>query len=327
MKETFTDSEKADNILTRAVTSGDRRSVFSRFGDRPSYSLTERFIRYTLRSLAYMTIGITALIISVLVVDAMHFFEKYSFISFITETEWQAFGEPKKLGIWPLLSGTLMIATGSVAFAIPLGLGTAVFLTQYATPRIQSIVSPIVEILGGIPTVVYGYFAVTSVTPFFQKLFPSIEVFNALSASVVVGIAILPLVSSLSTEALLAVPASVRNAGYALGMRKIHVVTRVIIPGAVSGIIASVMLAFARAAGETMAVTLAAGSTPTMSWNYLKGIETMTAFIVQISLGDTPSGSVEYYTIYALGLVLFLITFLFNFLAVRFVRKFREVYH
>ncbi len=318
--------EETNNILTRAVTSGDRRSVFARFGDKPSYSYSERLIRYTLRSLAYMTIGITGLIIFVLLSDAYHFFERYSFLDFISGTEWHAFGEPKKLGILPLLTGTMMIAVGSAVFAIPLGLGTAVFLTQYASPKIQRIITPIVEILGGVPTVVYGYFAVTTVTPLLQSLFPGIEVFNAMSASIVVGIAILPLVSSLSTEALLAVPASIRNAGYALGMRKFHVVTRVIIPGAVSGIIASFMLAFARAVGETMAVTLAAGSTPTMSWNYLKGIQTMTAFIVQISLGDTPAGSIEYYTIYAIGLALFLITFLFNFLAARFVRRFREVY-
>ena len=315
------------NLLTRAVTSGDRRSVFSRFGDRPSYSLKERSIRYFLRSLAYLTMAVTIAIIFVLLFDAIVFFQKASMLEFFTGTKWEPFGEPKKLGLLPLLSGTLMIAFGSAIVALPLGFGTAVFLTQYASPRFQAIVSPIVEILGGIPTVVYGYFALTGVTPFLQIFFPKIAVFNAMSASIVVGIGILPMVSSLSTEALKAVPKSIRNAGYALGLRKFHVVTKIIVPGATSGIVASFMLAFARAIGETMAVTLAAGASPNMDWDYLSSIQTMTAFIVQVSLGDTPAGSIEYYTIYAIGLSLFLLTFLFNFLAARFVRRFREVYN
>ncbi|MEQ9363991.1 MAG: ABC transporter permease subunit, partial [Leptospirales bacterium] len=162
--------------------------------------------------------------------------------------------------------------------------------------------------------------------PFLKAIFPGIEVFNALSASIVVGIAILPMISSLSIDSLGAVPSSIRNAGYALGMRKFHVVTKIIIPAATSGIVASFILAFARAIGETMAVVLAAGATPNLELNYLEGIQTMTAFIVQISLGDTPAGTIEYYTIYAIGLSLFLITFAFNFLASRIVLRFREVY-
>ena len=320
------EQDQYSNLLTRAVTSGDRKSVFARFGDRPSYSLKERMIRYTLRFLAYLTIFVTIAIILVLLMDAVNLFRKASFWEFISGTRWEPFGEPKKLGILPLLTGTLMVAIGSAVVALPLGFGSAVYLTQYASRRVSAIISPILEILGGVPTVVYGYFALTGVTPFLRMFFPEIDVFNALSASIVVGIMILPMVSSLSIEALMAVPVSIRNAGYAMGLRKFHVVTQIIVPGATSGIVASFMLAFARAIGETMAVTLAAGSTPSMNWNYLEGIQTMTAFIVQISLGDTPAGSIEYYTIYAIGLALFLLTFLFNFLAVRFVRRFREVY-
>lgn len=314
-------------LLTRAVTSGDRQSVFSRFGKRPSYAYKERLIRYVLRSLGYLTIGVTLAIVLVLLTDAIVFFSKVSVFDFFFGYKWEPFGEPKKLGVLPLLSGTLMVAVGSAAVAIPMGFGTAVFLTQYATPKVQSIISPIVEILGGIPTVVYGYFALTAVTPFLKIFFPEIGVFNALSASIVVGIGILPMVSSLSIESLKSVPPSIRNAGYAIGMRKFHVVTKITVPAATSGIVASFMLAFARAVGETMAVTLAAGATPQLGWNYLEGIQTMTAFIVQISLGDTEAGSIEYYTIYAIGLTLFLITFFFNFLAARFVARFREVYN
>ncbi|MCR9141916.1 MAG: phosphate ABC transporter permease subunit PstC [bacterium] len=319
-------SESREDGAAALLASGGRRAVFSRYGQRPSYGLGERAMRYLLRSLAYLTVGVTFAILIVLFVDAMQFFRQVNILDFIAGTQWEPFGEPKKLGVLPLLSGTLMIAVGSSLVAIPLGLGTAVYLTQYASRRIRNIVTPIVEILGGIPTVVYGYFALTTVTPFLRTIFPGIEVFNALSASIVVGIAILPMISSLSIDSLGAVPASIRNAGYALGMRKFHVVTKIIIPAATSGIVASFILAFARAIGETMAVVLAAGATPNLELNYLEGIQTMTAFIVQISLGDTPAGTIEYYTIYAIGLSLFLITFAFNLLASRIVLRFREVY-
>ena len=308
------------------LAAGGRKAVFARYGQRPSYGIGERSMRYMLRSLAYLTVGITFAILIILFVDAMQFFRQVSVIDFITGTHWEPFGAPKKLGVLRLLLGTLMVAIGSSVVAIPLGLGTAVYLTQYASPQIRNTVTPVVEVLGGIPTVVYGYFALTTVTPFLRNIFPTIEVFNALAASIVVGIAILPMISSLSVDALSAVPVSIRNAGYALGMRKFHVVTKIIIPAATSGIIASFILAFARAIGETMAVVLAAGSTPNMELDYLQGIQTMTAFIVQISLGDTPAGTIEYYTIYAIGLSLFLITFAFNILATRIVLRFREVY-
>jgi phosphate transport system permease protein len=313
------------DLLTKAVR-GDRKEVFARYGERPSYSLAERTIRYTLRTFAYLTVFITIAIIAVLAVDALQFFSRVSVLKFFGGTEWQPFGEPKKLGILPLVSGTLMIAFGSALVSIPLGLGTAVFLTQFTSKRVQRLVMPVIEVLGGIPTVVYGYFALTTLTPFLQKVFPSIQIFNALSASIVVGIAILPMVASLSADALTVVPASIRNAGYALGMSRFHVVIRIMIPAAMSGIIASFLLAFARAVGETMAVTIAAGSTPSLNWDYLAGIQTMTAFIVQISMGDTPAGSIEYYTIYAIGLTLFLMTFLFNFAATAIIRRFRDVY-
>ncbi len=322
----MTENQPPGSLLTRAVAGKDRRAVFARYGDRPSYSFRERALRYTLRSLAYLTILITTLIIVILLVDSVRFFQMASLLEFFTGTRWEPFGSPKHLGILPLLSGSLMVSLGSLLVCVPFGFGSAIFLTMYASRRTQAVVSPIVEILGGIPTVVYGYFAITAVSPWLANFFPQIDIFNALSASIVVGISILPTVSSLSSDAIRAVPKSIQSAGYAIGMSKFHVVVKVTLPAAISGIVASFILAFARAIGETMAVSLAAGSTPNMNWNYLSSIQTMTAFIVQISMVDTPAGSLEYYTIYAVGLTLFAITFAFNFAAYRFVKRFREVY-
>ncbi len=304
----------------------NRRALFKRFGQRPSFAPGEIAILWAFRVLAYLTVAVTIAIIVVLLKDAVIFFGKVGILDFLTGTEWDPFGRPQRFGILPLLTGSLMVALGSCAIAVPLGLGTAIYLTQYAPRKVREVLGPIVEVLGGIPTVVYGYFAVTAVTPFLKLFFPGIEVFNALSASIVVGIGIMPMVSSLSAESLRLVPGSIRNAGYALGMRKFHVVVKIMIPAAASGIVSSIILAFARAIGETMAVTLAAGQTPYMGVNYLKGIQTITAFIVQVSKGDAASGTLEYYTIYALGLTLFIITFLFNYLASRIVKRFREVY-
>lgn len=304
-----------------------RKELFSRYGSRPSYSIIEISIRWSLRFLSYLTIFITIAVIVVLLKDALVFFQKASLTEFLFSTKWEPFGEPKHFGIWPLLTGTLMIAMGACSLAIPMGLGTAIYLTQYASEKTREIVGPIIEILGGIPTVVYGYFALSAVTPLLRIFFPGIEVFNAMSASIVVGIAIIPMVSSLSADSIRLVPSSLSHAGYALGMRKLHVIIKIIIPAAMSGIISSFILAFARSIGETMIVTLAAGATPNMSLNYLKGIQTITAYIVQISLGDTPAGSIEYYTIYVLGLTLFLLTFAFNYLASRIVKRFREAYN
>ena len=303
-----------------------RKEIFSRFGERPSFSVAEVSALWVFRILAYLTIAITIAIITVLMFDAVNFFREVSVLEYLTGTEWDPLSQ-KKFGVLPLLKGTLMIAIGSCLVAVPLGLGTAVYLTLYAPRRVQDTLGPIIEILGGIPTVVYGFFAIVAVTPFLKLFFPDIKVFNALSGSIVVGIGIMPMVSSLSAEALRLVPKSIRNAGFALGMGKFHVVVKIMIPAAASGIVSSIILAFARAVGETMAVTMAAGQKPGgMVPNYLDQIQTMTAFIVQISSGDAAAGTVEYYTIYALGLTLFLITFIFNYLAMRVVRKFREVY-
>ena len=295
---------------------------------RPSFSFKERSIRKFLMAMSFLGVGTSFAILLILFSESLEFFKLQSPWSFLTGTRWEPFGEVKQLGVLPLLAGTLQVAVASFVIAVPIGVATAVYLTQYAQKGILDVMNPIIEILGGIPTVVYGYFALTTVTPLLREFSPfsSIEVFNALSASIVVGIAILPMISSLSIDAFQSVPSSIYNAAYAVGMRRFHVVTRVIMPAAASGVAASFILAFSRAIGETMAVTLAAGATPGMHLSYLKSIQTMTAFIVQISLGDTPAYSIEYYTIYAIGLTLFLLTFSFNYAATLLVRRFRNIY-
>jgi phosphate transport system permease protein len=234
--------------------------------------------------------------------------------------------EPRHFGVLPLLGGTFMIVIGAALLGIPVGVASGIYLSEYATSRMRSVIKPVLEILAGIPTVVYGYFALTFVTPILKGVFPSTNIFNAASASVVVGIMILPMVASLCDDALRAVPDALRQGAYALGATPFEVSTRVVVPGALSGIVASFVLALSRAIGETMAVTIAAGATPRLTLNPLESIQTMTAYIVQVSLGDTPAGSVEYQTIFAVGALLFCITLGANLLANRFLRRFREVY-
>jgi phosphate transport system permease protein len=222
------------------------------------------------------------------------------------------------------VAGTALIVVGAGLVALPTGLATGIYLSEYATPTFRAIVKPVLEILAGIPTVVYGYFALTTVTPLLKRFFPGIEVFNAASGAIVVGIMILPMVASLCEDALSAVPDSLRRAGYALGATRGEVAMQVVVPSAISGISASFVLALSRALGETMAVTLASGATPKMTLDPFESIQTMTAYIVQVSLGDTPAGTVEYRTIFAVGTLLFAITLGMNVLAHRVLRRYRR---
>jgi len=239
---------------------------------------------------------------------------------------WAPLLEPRAYGVLPLLAGTFLIVVGSALIAIPVGLASAIYLSEYASERLRGIIKPVLEILAGVPTVVYGYFALTTVTPFLKTILPQTQIFNAASAAIVVGIMILPLVTSLCDDALKAVPRSLRAAGHSLGATKLEVSLQVVVPGALSGILASFVLAASRAFGETMAVTLAAGATPNLTANPLESIQTMTAYIVQVSLGDTPAGGVEYKTIFAVGALLFVITLGMNVLAHRILRRYQEVY-
>lgn len=292
-----------------------------------SFSLTEFFSHILVRLCALITILTTLGIIAVLVSEVSSFFSQVRLTDFLFGLEWSALIEPRKYGIVPLIAGTLLIGLGAALFAVPIGAGCALFLSEYVTGKKKQILKSIVEVLAGVPSVVYGFFALSFVTPLLGKIFTDIQFFNALSAAIVVGIMVIPTIASISQDAFEAVPRELREAAYGLGARKYQVAATVVFPAALSGFVASIILAFSRAIGETMAVTLAAGSTPNLTLNPLQSVQTITAYIVQVSLGDTPSGTIEYASIFAAGLVLFTMTFLSNILAQMIVRKFQEKYH
>jgi len=262
----------------------------------------------------------------VLVTETFSFFREVSIVDFLTDTRWEPMFQEQHFGVMPLLSGSMLVAGGAGVIALPLGLLTAIFLSEYASPRLRRTLKPLLEILAGVPTVVYGYLALTLVTPFLRVVFPQTEVFNAAAASVVVGIMIIPTVSSLSEDALRAVPNALREGAYGLGATKLEVSTRVVVPAALSGVIASFILAISRAVGETMAVTIAAGNLPNLTLNPLESIQTMTAYIVQASLGDTPQGTLAFRTLFAVAMTLFLITLAMNILSQWVLSRFREEY-
>ena len=289
--------------------------------------LMERAIHFLLLCCAVVSILTTVGIVFVLLFESLQFFREVSLWDFLTDTKWTPqFKQNQHFGILPLFCGTLLVAGGSALVAVPIGLGTAIFLSEYASLIIRDVVKPLLEILAGIPSVVYGYLAVVFVSPIIRQLFPSADIFNAANASIVVGIMILPMIVSLSEDVLRSVPRSLREGAFALGATKLDVTARVIVPAAASGIMASILLAIARAVGETMAVTLAAGASPNLTLNPLVSIQTMTAYIVQVSQGDTPSGTPEYRTLFAVGLTLFLSTLLLNVVAQWILSRVREKY-
>ncbi|MDA7794756.1 phosphate ABC transporter permease subunit PstC [Flavobacteriales bacterium] len=287
---------------------------------------TEKIIEWLLKSSAIITILTTVGIIWVLLSESYSFFQEVSLSDFLTDTEWTPLFVVKHFGILPLISGTLLTTFIAVSVALPIGLTIAVYLSEYAPKRFRKIVKPLLEILAAVPTVVYGFFALMVVTPFLQKLIPGMAGFNALSAGIVMGIMIIPFVSSLSEDALQAVPKSLRNASYGLGSTRFQTAFKVMVPAASSGIVVSVILAFSRAIGETMIVAIAAGQQPRLTANPLVPIETITAYIVQVSLGDVPHGSLEYKTIFAAGMTLFIFTFILNNISFWIRKKFREQY-
>lgn len=268
----------------------------------------------------------TIAIVYTLFSESISFFNKVSIVDFFTQTRWNPLMEPKSYGIWPLLSGTLLITVIACMVAIPIGLAAAIYLSEYAPNRVRKIVKPILEVLAGVPTIVYGYFALTFMTPLLRGLLPGLPIFNALSAGIVVGIMIIPMISSLSEDAMRAVPRPLRDGAYALGATRFEVALKIVLPAAFSGVVAASVLAFSRAIGETMIVTVAAGATPKLTANPMESIQTMTAYIVQVSLGDVPHGSIEYGSIFAVGLTLFVITMILNIIAQKIAKRFREEY-
>ena len=288
--------------------------------------LPERAIAVFLFLSAFLSILITVGIVAILLFEAITFFGDVSFIDFITGTRWTPLFSSKQFGVLALVAGTTLTAVLAMIVALPLGLLSAIYLSEYSPDPVRRAVKPILEILAGIPTVVYGYFALLFVTPILRGISEDIAVFNALSAAIVMGLMILPRVSSLSEDAMRAVPRSLREAAYALGSTKLEVSTLVVVPAALSGIVSAFILAVSRAIGETMIVTIAAGQNPHFTLNPFVPIETMTAFIVQVSQGDAPTGSIEFKTIFAVALLLFVITLVMNLLSQFVVSRFREEY-
>jgi phosphate transport system permease protein len=286
----------------------------------------EKTMEVLLGGSASITILTTLAIIFTLLYESVSFFGEVSIGEFLTDKQWTPLFTDKHFGIMPLLSGTLLTSSIAIAIAIPIGLSIAVFLNEYAPKKFRSTVKPMLELLAAVPTVVYGFFALIVVTPFLKTLMPGIATFNSLSAGIVMGIMIIPYISSLSEDALFAVPYSLREASYGMGSTKLQTAFRVTIPAASSGIVVSIILAISRAIGETMIVTIAAGQQPNLTANPLVPIETMTAYIVQVSLGDIQHGTLEYKTIFVVGLTLFLFTFLLNTVSHWLKNKYREKY-
>jgi len=288
--------------------------------------VTERAIAVLLFLSTFLSVLITIGIVAVLLFEAIKFFADVSVFEFLSGTRWTPLFSSKQFGVLALVAGTTLTAVMAMVVALPLGLLSAIYLSEYAPNGVRKVVKPILEVLAGIPTVVYGYFALLFVTPILRSISGDISVFNALSASIVMGIMILPMVSSLSEDAMRAVPRTLREGAYALGSTKLEVSTLVVVPAALSGIVSAFILAVSRAIGETMIVTIAAGQNPTFTLNPFVPIETMTAYIVQVSQGDAPAGSIEFKTIFAVALLLFVITLVMNLLSQFVVSRFREEY-
>ena len=289
-----------------------------------STSAGEQTVRGLLTLCAVLTVLTTLGIVAVLVLESARFFSDVSPLDFFGSTEWTPQFADAAFGVWPLVGGTLLITVIAALVALPLGLLAAIYVAEYAAPRVRRVVKPALELLAGVPTVVFGYFALTAVTPVLRAVIPGVGIYNALSAGLVVGIMILPIVASLSEDALRAVPNRVREGAYAVGATQGEVVWGVAVPSALSGIMASFLLAISRAVGETMIVVLAAGSTPQLTADPREAVQTMTAYIVQVTMGDTPQGSTVYQSLFAVGLLLFAITFAMNLAATWTVRRFAD---
>lgn len=288
--------------------------------------IKERIIEGIMMCCSFVTVLTTLGIILVLLLDSIKFFSEVSIADFLTDTQWTPLFSEKHFGILPLLSGTLLTTTIAILLAVPVGLIIAIYLNEYASAKFTAVVKPILEILAAIPTVVYGFFALQFVTPLLQQFIPGLRGFNALSPGLVMGVMIIPYITSLSEDALRAVPRSLREGSYGMGATKFQTAFRVMVPAASSGIIVSIILAISRALGETMIVAVAAGQEPRLTFNPKESVETITTYIVQVSMGDVPQDSLEYRTIFAAGLTLFVFTFILNNISFWIRSKFQNRY-
>jgi phosphate transport system permease protein len=309
------------------TVAGRTASGFSLRRSRPRHG--ERVIQALLFLAAALSVATTVGIVLALIPPTIDFFGEVGVGEFLTGTEWSPLFSDPEFGVLPLVGGTLMTTAIAIAVAMPLGLGAAIYLSEYATGRVRRSLKPVLEVLAGVPTVVYGFFALTAVTPFLQAIWPvgsGPEVFNALTGGLVMGIMIIPTVASLSEDAMGSVPGGLREGAYALGSSRMQVAVRVVVPAALSGIVAAFVLGISRAIGETMIVAIAAGQQPNLSFDPLEGMQTMTGFIASAAIGDLSSGSTGYKTIFAVGSLLFVMTLVMNLISIRLVRRFREVY-
>jgi len=298
----------------------------SRFAYQARRHLPERIIQGILFLAAFSAVAVTLAIVVILVYESLGFFKHVSIWEFVTDTQWTPLFSIKHFGVLPLVAGTLVVAAVALAIAVPLGTVTAIYLSEFAPHKVRETVKPFLELLEGVPTVVYGYFALLFVTPLLQLFIPDLPGFNMLGAGIVMGIMIIPYVSSVSEDAMRAVPMHIREGSYAMGATRFQTAIRVVTPAATSGIVAAYILGISRAIGETMIVAVAAGTQPNLTWNPLEGAATITAYIVQVSLGDLPHGSLEYQSIFAVGIVLMIMTLLFNVIGHLLRKRFREVY-
>lgn len=288
--------------------------------------ISDKVVPVVLGTIAFISILTTIGIVFTLLSETFTFFSRVSLSQFLLTSEWNPFSSTPKYGIWSLVLGTLKITLIATIVAVPLGLGAAIYLSEYASNRMRAIIKPALEILSGIPTIVFGFFALTFVTPFIREIFPFIGSFNSISPGIIVGIMIIPLISSMSEDAMSSVPHKMREGALGLGATKFEVLAKVILPAATSGIMASIVLAISRAIGETMIVSLAAGSTPSASLDLTSSIQTMTGYIVQVATGDATFGSNVYYSIYAVGFTLFMFTLIMNLISHWITKRFREEY-
>ncbi|HIE90438.1 MAG TPA: phosphate ABC transporter permease subunit PstC [Methylophilaceae bacterium] len=289
-------------------------------------NIRERFIEFLLMLCALSAVFTTVAIVAILVYESYSFFEHVSIVDFLTDNQWTPLFEDAHYGIMPLVSGTLTISFVALAFAVPVGTIAAIYLSEFASHKTRETVKPILELLAGVPTIAFGYFALLLVTPLLQWFFPDLPTFNMLGPGIVIGIMVVPYIASVAEDAMRAVPMSMREGSYAMGATRFQTAMRVVTPAAISGIIAAYILAISRAIGETMVVAIAAGQQPNLTFNPMDSAATITAYIVQVAMGDLPHGSIGYQSIFAAGLVLMLMTLFFNVLGHFTRKKFREAY-
>lgn len=314
------------NMTTQVLKNTISTNISSRLAKNFRRHIKERLIEFLLFLCALSAVFTTLAIVTILIYESISFFEHVSIVDFLTDTQWTPLFEDAHFGIMPLLSGTITTSFIALALAVPVGTIAAIYLSEFASHKTRESVKPILELLAGVPTIAFGYFALLLVTPLLQVIFPSLPSFNMLGAGIVIGIMVVPYIASIAEDAMQAVPMSMREGSYAMGATRFQTAMRVVTPAAISGIVAAYILAISRAVGETMVVAIAAGQQPNLTFNPMDSAATITAYIVQVAMGDLPHGSIGYQSIFAAGLVLMLMTLFFNVLGHFTRKKFREVY-